>query len=336
MKEGKSVTIYDVAKKAGVSPATVSRVLNEPDKVAIEKKDAVLKAIDELKFVPKADAVANARKAYKKIGVVAPFFTQPSFMERLRGICSVLAAKHYEVVIYTINTLEDLNNYITSLVTGNRVDGLIFLCVKLQENMEKLLHNAEFPVCFVENQVDNFDCVTIDNFQGGKKAAEYLYNLGCKNPGFLGEGSCLDYAVHATDERLAGYENFFKSKGIELVEDNVWIGEFTEQNLDEGIESFILKSDKPDCVFCSSDVIASKFVHMARLAGISIPKEMKVLGFDDIDISEHIGLSSIKQHLEESGRQAGELVIDRIKNPKKTPVTITLQLKVMERITSIT
>ncbi len=334
MKEAKQITIYDVAKKAGVSPATVSRVLNEPEKVAVEKKAAVLKAIDELKFVPKADAVANARKAYKKIGVVAPFFTQPSFMERLRGICSILAAEHYEVVIYTINTVEDLNNYITSLVTANRVDGLIFLCVQLQKNMLKLLHNAEFPVCFVENQVDDFDNVTIDNYQGGKKAAEYLYELGCRNPGFLGEGSCFDYAVRATEERLEGYESFFKSKGIELNKDNIWIGEFTEQNLDAGIESFLLKSEKPDCVFCSSDVIASKFVHMARLAGINIPQEMKVLGFDDIDISDHIGLSSIRQHLEESGRQAGELVIDRIKNPKKSPVTVTLQLKVMERMTS--
>lgn len=334
MKEAKQVTIYDVAKRAGVSPATVSRVLNEPDKVALEKKDAVLKAIDELKFIPKADAVANARKAYKKIGVVAPFFTQPSFMERLRGICSVLAAQHYEVVIYTINTVEDLNNYITSLVTANRVDGLIFLCVKLQKNMEKLLQNAEFPVCFVENQVDDFDSVTIDNYQGGKKAAEYFYNLGCKKPAFLGEGSCFEYAVHATEERLEGYESFFKSKGIKLEDDNVWVGEFTEQNLDEGIESFLAKKDRPDCVFCSSDVIASKFVHMARLAGIKVPGEMKVLGFDDIDISEHIGLSSIRQHLEESGRQAGELVIDRIKNPKKSSVTVTLQLKIMERLTS--
>ncbi|MCR5187731.1 MAG: LacI family transcriptional regulator [Treponema sp.] len=334
MKDAKQVTIYDVAKKAGVSPATVSRVLNEPEKVAIEKKDAVLKAIDELKFTPKADAVANARKAYKKIGVVAPFFTQPSFMERLRGICSVLAAEHYEVVIYTINTVEDLNNYVTSLVTANRVDGLIFLCVQLEKKMLKLLHNAEFPVCFVENQVDEFDCVTIDNYYGGKKAAEYFYDLGCKNPAFLGEGSFYEYAVHATEDRINGYKNFFESEGIKISEDNIWISEFTEQKLDEGIESFLKKSNKPDCVFCSSDLIASKFVHMARTEGINIPEDIKVLGFDDIDISEHIGLSSISQHLEESGMQAGSLVIDRIKNPKKSPVTVTLQLKIMERMTS--
>ena len=96
MNQNKQVTIYDVAKEAGVSPATVSRVLNEPNKVASVKRDSVLAAIDKLKFVPKVDAVINARKSYKKIGVIAPFFTQPSFMERLRGICSVLASEHYK------------------------------------------------------------------------------------------------------------------------------------------------------------------------------------------------------------------------------------------------
>ena len=79
-------TIYDVARLAGVSSATVSRVLNEPDKVGADKRQKVMEAIKELNFVPKADAVANARKSYRKIGVIAPFFTQPSFMERLRGV----------------------------------------------------------------------------------------------------------------------------------------------------------------------------------------------------------------------------------------------------------
>lgn len=333
MNQNKQVTIYDVAKEAGVSPATVSRVLNEPNKVASVKRDSVLAAIDKLKFVPKVDAVINARKSYKKIGVIAPFFTQPSFMERLRGICSVLASEHYEVVIYTINTVEDLNNYVTSLVTGNRLDGLIFLCVRLGNAMVQLLHTAKFPVCFVENQVDDFDCVVIDNYLGGKKAAEYLYELGCKNPGFIGEGSYLEYAVRATEDRLKGYKDFFESKGITVADNNIWLGEFSESRIDEGITKFLNSKSLPDCMFCSSDVIASKLIHLARVAGLNIPDDIKVLGFDDIDISEHVGLSSILQHLEESGKEAAGLIIDRIKNPGKAPVTVSLQLKVMKRMT---
>ena len=178
----KPVTIYDVAKMANVSSATVSRVMNEPSKVAPEKRKLVLNAIQKLNFVPKADAVINARRAYKKIGVIAPFFTQPSFMERLRGIASVLAANHYELVIYAIDTKEDLENYINTLIRANRVDGLIFLCVHLEKNMLKVLKAARFPVCFVEDPVDNFNSVIVKNLEGGQKAAEYLYAIGCRRP----------------------------------------------------------------------------------------------------------------------------------------------------------
>ena len=100
-------TIYDVAKKAGVSPSTVSRVLNEPFRVQIEKRKLVLDAIRELKFIPKADAVALARKQYKKIAVIAPFFTQPSFMQRLRGISSILSGHHYELIMYAIESTKE-------------------------------------------------------------------------------------------------------------------------------------------------------------------------------------------------------------------------------------
>ncbi|HBG37393.1 MAG TPA: LacI family transcriptional regulator, partial [Treponema sp.] len=96
----KNPTIYDVARLAGVSSATVSRVLNEPSKVQPEKRKRVVDAITRLNFTPKAQAVANSRQQYKKIGVIAPFFTQPSFMQRLRGVSEILSNEHYELVLY--------------------------------------------------------------------------------------------------------------------------------------------------------------------------------------------------------------------------------------------
>lgn len=331
MKETKQVTIYDVAKKAGVSPATVSRVLNSPDMVRGEKKQKILDAIQELNFVPKADAVANARKNYKKIGVIAPFFTQPSFMERLRGVTNVLAKEHYELVVYSIDTTEDLNNYISSLVTVNRVDGLILFCVSLNESMLSILRNASFPVCFVENEVDGFDCVSIENCRGGELAAKFFLERGLKNPGFIGEQSVLEHAVHSTEDRYEGFKSQFEKNGINIDERNVWISEFTENNLDDGIEKLLNQNELPDCIFCSSDLIAARFIHLAGIKGINIPEQISVLGFDDIDISEYIGLSSVNQYLDESGKQAAELVLYRIKNPSQAVATVKLKLEIIER-----
>ncbi|MCR5252254.1 MAG: LacI family transcriptional regulator [Treponema sp.] len=334
MVQSSQVTIYDVAKKAGVSPATVSRVLNAPEKVAEKKRQLVLDVIKELNFVPKADAVINARKSYKKIAVIAPFFTQPSFMQRLRGVAEVLAPEHYELVVYSIGTAEDLNNYVTSLVVQKRVDGLILFCVQISEQLQEMLKTAGFPVCFVEQTYDDFDCIVIDNKKGGKTAAEYFFNKGCRNPGFIGEKSYLDYSVPATEDRLAGYKKYFASKGIEIKPQNIWLGDFAEDKLDESINAFLAQSDGLDCVFCSSDLIATRLFYLVRQKGIKCPEKLKILGFDDIDISQYVGLSSIDQHLEESGSQAAQQILERISNPEKSTISIKLPLHVVERNTT--
>lgn len=330
----KTSTIYDVARLAGVSSATVSRVLNEPDKVGEDKRVKVLNAIKELNFVPKADAVANARKSYRKIGVIAPFFTQPSFMERLRGIARILAPEHYELIVYSIDSTEDLNNYVSTMVTTMRVDGLIFLCVQLEPSVLSLLRDATFPVCFVESDLDNFDCVNIHNLLGGQKAAEYLYKKGCRRPGFIGEKSRLSYAVSATEDRYRGFKFYFANQGIVIPDEHVWIGEFTDQKLDEGIKSFLSAENLPDCVFCSSDLIAARFVHLAREAGIQIPKDIKVLGFDNVDISGYIGLSTVNQNLDMSGKAAAELILARMKEPGRPVVNMNVPLDIIERETT--
>ncbi len=334
MAQIKSSTIYDVAKMAGVSSATVSRVLNDPSKVAPAKQKLVQDAIDELHFVPKADAVINARKAYKKIGVIAPFFTQPSFMERLRGVSAVLASLHYELVIYSIDTVSDLDNYIKMLVTANRIDGLIAFCINFTDEQLKTLSKARFPVCAVENEIEGMDCVMVPNLKGGQKAAELLYSLGCTKPGFIGERSTLAFSVTSTEERFQGFRFFFANQGIIIPENHVWMGEFTEQNLEKGISSFLAQDDLPDGIFCSSDVIAAKFLRLASNKGIRVPDDIKVLGFDNIDLADYIGLSSISQELDDSGRIAAELVLSRIANPTRENRHVLSLLKVIQRGTT--
>ena len=327
-------TIYDVARLAGVSSATVSRFLNEPDRVAQEKREKIQAAITELNFVPKADAVAKARSAYRKIGVVAPFFTQPSFMERLRGIAAVLSAEHYELVVYSIDTMEDLVNYVQMLVNTQRLDGLILLCVQLPADVLDLLRGASFPVCFVENEYEDFDCVVVHNLQGGQKAAQFLCEKGCKKPGFIGEKSMLEYAVNATEERLRGFKFYCANNGIVIPENHIWLGEFSEGSLDEGITKFLEQEDLPDGIFCSSDVIAARLIRIALTKGISVPRQIRVIGFDNIDIAEYIGLTSVNQNLEDSGRMAARLILMRIKDRERGSVVMKVPLSVIERETT--
>ena len=330
----KEATIYDVAKEAGVSAATVSRVLNDPSKVNSEKRDSVMAAIDALHFVPKAAAVANARQSYRKIAIIAPFFTEPSFMQRLRGISRIISGHHYELVIYTIESQEELEEYIDMISSSRRVDALIVLCLTLRPAALSRLRNCGIPVCFVESDVEGFDCVVIENELGGKLAAQNFYDMGCRKPGFIGEASNKSYAVPATEDRLRGYTEFFRKKHIPIRPDHIWLGEFTEKKIDEGISDFLNQEDLPDCIFTSSDLIAVRLIKIAAVHTIRIPEDIQVTGFDDLDITEHLNLSTVSQNLDDSGKTAAELVLARLADPSRDPRKVHIGLKVINRSTT--
>ncbi len=329
-----AATIYDVAKKAQVSPATVSRVLNEPSKVNAVKRDTVLAAIASLHFIPKAAAVANARQSYKKIGVIAPFFTQPSFMQRLRGISSVLSGHHYEIVVYSIESQEEMLEYIDMLSGSRRVDGLIVLCLEPTDTMLSKLRESEIPVCFVESNKEGFDSVSIDNEAGGKCAAEFLFNRGYRKPGFVGESSNKTYAVPATEERLKGFTKYFAKHGISVLPNHTWLGELTDQKVDEGISGLLSQEDLPDCILASSDLIAIRVMKLAKIKGIRIPEDIAVVGFDNLDFTEYLNLTTVSQELDESGRTAAELILERQRDPGRTARKVHIQLRVIERATT--
>ncbi|WP_320128398.1 LacI family DNA-binding transcriptional regulator [uncultured Sphaerochaeta sp.] len=324
----KQPTIYDVAKLAKVSTATVSRVLNQPSKVNKEKKETILSAIETLHFVPKADAVALARKKLRKIGVVAPFFTESSFMERLKGIASVLTEQHYELVIYAVQSDEDLQGYLDMLIVNNRVDGLILLCLSLKDSMIEKLRASTLPVCFVETDVQGFDSVVIDNSNGGSLAGRFLYENGYRTPGFVGEASRRTYAAPSTEERFAGYSSFFASKGISLEPQYVWMGDNIAQTSMAGILKILDRPDRPDCLFASSDTMAIRILKCAVQLGITVPDDLGVIGFDDIEMAEFVNLTTVNQSLEESGILAAETILWRLKEPdrptKKNVIELTL------------
>lgn len=324
-------TIYDVARKAGVSSATVSRVLNEPSRVQPDKRKRVLEAISDLNFTPKAEAVAHARQQYKKIGVIAPFFTQPSFMQRLRGVSSVLSGQHYELVVYAIESTKELEEYVDMLASSKRIDGLVVLCLNMSPEILETLKKTGLPVCFVESDVPGFDSVVVDNYRGGRIAAEFFYGRGYRRPGFIGEASQREYAIPATDLRLNGFRDFFNEKGVEFAQQNVWLGEFTEEKVDEGIDSILGQRERPDCIFSSSDMIAIRLQRIAHQRGIHIPSDVAVVGFDDLDIADYVNLSTVSQSLDESGKLAAEMVLDRLRRPDREVRKVMVQLNVIDR-----
>ena len=209
-------TVYDVAEMAGVSISTVSRVLNSPEKVNEATRARVLNAVDSLRFVPKAEAVARARKRYGRIGVLAPFFTYPSFVQRLRGIATALADLPYELAIYYVDSADRRDAYLSSLPVARSLDGLIVMALPFNDHIAARLIEHGLETILIGFGRAPFSSVEIDDQAGGRLVAEYLTGQGHRRFGFVGDANLPDYALPTSDVRLAGYRRALAEAGHAL------------------------------------------------------------------------------------------------------------------------
>ncbi len=327
-------TIYDVAAHAGISIATVSRFLNSPDKVAGKTRLKIEDAMRELSFVPLAEAVARARSGIRRIGVLTPFFTAPSFVQRLRGIHEALADTHYDLITYAVDTYEQLVNYLSVLPVTGRIDGLIIMSLPFTEqDVERfLLH--QLPVVSLEFGLPELSSIEIDNYLGGSMAAQYLIRRGYTKLAFLGEGGQPAYSLHATEQRLDGYRTETAKQGAQLLDENIVFHEYGMEFAVECANKLLQSPDRPSAVFCASDSQAIGVLKAARNLKLRVPEDIAVLGFDDIDTADYMDISTIRQSLDHSGHLAALKLLEHMNKPNTPSAKVHLSLQVIERQTT--
>ena len=332
LKKREGATIYDVAKKAGISIATVSRVINHPAKVSARTRDKVLSTMKELGFTPRAEARERARKEVGRIGVITPYFTHPSFVHRLRGISQALRGDSFELVIINLEDLNELESYLRIPGLNHRLDGLIVLSRKFTSSTLDILKEQSLPTVFVEFGEDKFSSVCIDNYKGGKMAARYLLDKGYKSFAVLTENE-LKIDVHPNMMRLEGFREVLEENGFTLPPEFIAYG---SNDLDHSLEAAenLLRKTRPDALFATTDFLAVVLLKTAKRMGLSIPADMGLIGFDGTNTSEYMDFSTVDQSLEESGKLAVELLMKRIKTPQSSVQTIFLPLQVIERDTT--
>jgi Transcriptional regulators len=202
MKNGKKVpTICDVSELSGYSISTISRVINNPEKVNDETRRKINDAIDQLGFVPKAEARARALRFNGRIGVITPFFTAPSFVQRLRGIAGSLSKENFDLVIYTVDSNNRLQSYLSSLPLTGNLDGLVIMSLPVNDTDVKRLIDLKLPTVLIEYPHPLLNSVEIDDVEGGRIATEYLIRKGHRRIAFLGDSDSPEYSIHPVSFR---------------------------------------------------------------------------------------------------------------------------------------
>jgi DNA-binding LacI/PurR family transcriptional regulator len=330
-KKNKHPTIYDVAKDAGVSITTVSRMLNDPDKVNSETRKRVLASIDKLSFVPKAEARARAMQKSGRIGVITPFFTAPSFSQRLRGIAGALSPKNYELVIYTVDSTDHLQRYLSTLpITGN-LDGLIILSLQIGDTEAHRLIDHNLPAVLIEFPHPDLNCVEIDDVQGGYMATTYLLRKGHRRIAFLGDTDLPEYSIHPVNLRLSGYRQALKKSEINLPETFVRLAPYSQEQTRQVARELFSLPKPPTAIFAATDFQALGVLKAARQLNVEVPQHLAVIGFDDLDMAEYADLTTVSQHLDESGRLAVEILITQIESSSQLPRHVKIPLTLIER-----
>lgn len=327
-------TIYDVARLASVSIATVSRVLNSPGLVKEETRNTVLGAIDELGYYPEVLARERARKNLGHIGVITPFFTIPSISQRLSGIANALVGTPYNLTIFPVESKNHLDTYYAELPYSHLVDGLIILTLPIDDLSLKRFEKSNIHLMFIESRLQGHSSIEYDNQHGGQLAAEHLINKGHKHCAFIGNSSVPEYALNQEEDRLQGYRETLQEHGIDLPNDYVKLPVLHSRDQEQQIHDLLNMDIPPTAIFTSTDELALRVLKIAQNRQVRIPEELAIIGFDDIEFASYLELTTISQSLYKSGKLAAEHLIAEISDPSRPLGNTFIPLTLIERKTT--
>jgi DNA-binding LacI/PurR family transcriptional regulator len=327
-------TIYDVAKLSGLSIATISRVLNSPERVSETSRQKVMAAIDELGFIPSAEARARAGQSTGQIGVITPYFTSPSFTDRLRGVAAALSNSRYELVVYTVDSMDRLNGYLSALPIRGGLDGLIVMSLPVDDMAAQRLIANQLETVLLEYIHPSFSSILLDDFAGGRLAAQHLLEQGHRRCAYVYFGEHPEYSIHPEYQRLAGYHEVLTEAGFALPDAYIQYVPVSRQGIADKLQALLALPEPPTAIFAPADDLAIRVIHELRVLGLHTPQDISVIGFDDIDISEHVDLTTISQSLVESGQMAVELLLGRLAEPDRPIQQVRIQVHLAHRGTT--
>ncbi len=315
------VTIYEVADKAGVAISTVSRVLNNSSNVAEDTKKHVLEVVDELKYLPNRVARSLAQQGSSLIAIATPTITTAFHNSLFKGFRTVLADadEDCDLLLFDLGSMNPLER-LRSKLKGGKVDGLILAGIPVSPILSKELKAFSAPVILIGHHHTEFDCFYWDNSKGAEKATTHLLKKGHQRIGLI--RAYTDGYVQL--ERIRGYKKALKKYKMPfdsaLVQSGITIKHagFSEEHGFEAMNQLLQVSPPITAVLASSDVQAIGAWKAIRDAGKRVPEDIALVGYDDIKTSYYLGLSSIDQRIEYTGRLAAERLIFRQRNPSES------------------
>jgi len=308
-------TIKQIANKANVSIATVSRALNNDVSVTVKTRERVLRISKELNYRPNLVARNFVKKTSYAIGLILPDISDEFFTDIIRGVDEITYKNGYYMMVASSHKHRTLADSITTFSQTGLVGGVILLMSGMTDDLKNILNHSKIPVVLIggSNQNHNFDSVAIDNYQGAFKATEYLIKKKRFKKIAHITGPAENYDAFL---RKKGFIDACKKNDISINKSFIVEGNYT---IDSGYHAFIQLyglAEKPQAIFAANDMMALGCYDAANYFNVKIPDDISLIGFDDIFMSKYINpsLTTVRVQIEEVGKVAATLLIERLSN----------------------
>jgi LacI family transcriptional regulator len=304
-----TVTIQDVAKTAGVSVSTVSRVLNGKEDVAVDTQSRVLEVIEQLSYTSNLAARSMRGRKTNLIGLIMPDIAYPFAFEVMKGVNRAIAESEYDLLVYTTgdirkhSTASHEQKYV-SLLNNSITDGLIIVAPAAAE------FTTDAPIVSIDPIAVNpqYPSIHATNYQGAMDAMNYLLGLGHKRIGFISGRAELE----SSNRRLKGYRDALEKSGIPIDDALIIPGDYTTETGAKCTRELLVRENPPSAIFAANDQSALGVFQVAREMGLRIPDDLSVVGFDNIPDASYLDLTTVDQFIFEMGFVAIQMLIKLI------------------------
>lgn len=324
-------TIVDVARLAGVTPTTVSRVINNRGYISEKTKKRVHEVMDELGYQPNEIARSLTKQKSNTIGVIVPHISHPYFAKLISNLENEAAKKDYKIILCNSKEKAEKEKQYLDMCKSNRVAGIIICSGNVESNK---INTGGIPVVLLEKNFEEGKLgIQCGNYQGGKLATEHLIECGCKK--ILHLSGVIDEEMPA-DNREKAFIDVCSKNEIEYFIKKYDIDTYNQMNYYDYIKAALNEIEGVDGIFASSDLIAAQVIQVCNEIKIRIPEDIKLVGFDDVDISQLTTprITTVHQPIKEMARLSIELIDAKYNNIEVNEKTI-LPIKLIIRESTV-
>ncbi len=324
----------DVAARAGVSMATVSRALRGMPGVSEPTRDRIRDLADELSYVVSPEASRLARRETGRVAIVVPRIDVWFYSAMLAGVEQVLREADLDVLVYQIDGEAQRSRFFRDLPARRKVDAVVLVAMPVLAEEEQRLELLGVEVIVVGGRLRNYPHVRVDDHRVALMACRHLIDFGHRRIAMIRTGDTEGTRWSSDVERTRGYREALRGSGIALRDDYVVTRPFGVAAGADGIEALLGVPDPPTAVFAYSDEIAVSALQRLQHLGVAVPGTVSVVGVDGHPWAELFGLTTVVQHVGLQARRAGEMVLSRLRESDTGEPSTVLEPELVVRSTT--